>query len=39
MKSENESMNHLIQENEPMFQQNRQRLTLARWWAAIAEGH
>jgi hypothetical protein len=39
MKSENESMDHLIQENEPMFQQNRQRLTLARWWTAITEDH
>jgi hypothetical protein len=39
MKSENVSMDHLIQENEPIFKQNRQRLTLARWWTAIAEGH
>lgn len=39
MKSENEAMDHLIQENEPIIQQNQTRLTLARWWTAMTEGH
>lgn len=39
MMNENESMDHLIQENEPLILKYRPLLTLARWWTLIAEGH
>jgi len=34
MKDESESMDQLIQANEPMFRQHRSRPTLAEWWTA-----
>jgi hypothetical protein len=39
MKSEIETMDHLIQQNEPILQQNRARLTLAQWWKTVTESH
>jgi hypothetical protein len=39
MVSEIESMDNLIQENEPILRQNQSRVTLARWWATATGGH
>jgi len=39
MKGESSSMDHLIEENEPILRQNRTILPLAQWWAAISECH
>ena len=39
MKNELESMDHLIQENEPILQQNRSHITFAKWWTAMTESH
>ncbi len=35
MKDETGSMDHLFEENEPMFLQHRSHFTLGQWWAAM----